>query len=278
MSSFQKARELLAQRLRVLRQDAGLTGRELAGTTGWPSSKISKIEGGRQTPADDDLRAWARACGVPEAVDDLIAAARNLDGHYVENRRKYRAGMAGPQRRLAEQESTLTTIRGFEDTVIPGLLQTPEYARYMFATGRGHGGGRDDLDQAVAARMARQHVLYDPTVRVHMVATEAVLRYRFCPPGVMAGQLDRLVGAVSSGVIRFGVIPFVRPGLDPPMHGFWSKDDDEVHVETMSAALTLSEPSEISTYLDLFSHYAKAAVYGAEARAIIERAAEDTFG
>lgn len=108
-----------------------------------------------------------------------------------------------------------------------------------------------------------------------MVATEAVLHYGFCPPDVMDGQLDRLIGAVSTRVIRFGVIPFGARGIRSPLHGFWVYDEDEVHVETLTASLTLAEPSEIQAYLGLFSHYAKAAVYGSEARDLIESVRRD---
>lgn len=162
-----------------------------------------------------------------------------------------------------------------ETTLVPGLLQTPEYARSMFGRGHQYGGGFADLDEAVAARMARQQVLYQPGTLVHMVATEAVLYFRCAPAEVMAGQLDRLAGATSTQSFRFGIVPSDSPDVKPPLHGFWIYDEDEVQVETLTASLTLAEPSEVRDYLGVFAHYAKAAVYGAEARALIERAAAD---
>ncbi|MPZ67070.1 MAG: hypothetical protein GEU83_16715 [Pseudonocardiaceae bacterium] len=104
------------------------------------------------------------------------------------------------------------------------------------------------------------------------VGRNPALRHRFCPIDVMEGQLDRLLGAATMRTARIGVVPFeAARAVKPPLHGFSIYDDREVCVETLTASLTLSEPSEIGAYLELFAGYAKAAVYGAEARAIIAR-------
>jgi Helix-turn-helix domain len=57
--SVHEARHALGQWLRELRQQAGLTGRQVADLLSWPASKASKLENGRQTPTDDDVRGWA---------------------------------------------------------------------------------------------------------------------------------------------------------------------------------------------------------------------------
>ncbi|MGH3900567.1 MAG: helix-turn-helix domain-containing protein [Pseudonocardiaceae bacterium] len=268
MTSFQRERETLGQRLRELRRDARLTGRQLAQARGWQPSKVSRIESGKQTPSDADVEAWATACGVPEAVNDLIAALRSLEGHYIEHRRAFRAGMARFQRAIREREIEYSVIRNFQSAIIPGLLQTPEYARYQFAPGLKYG-GPTDLDESVAARMARQQILYRPSTRAHFVLTEAPLRYRLCPPAVLEAQLDRLLTVASMCTVHLGVIPFETQFTSAPLHGFAVYDEGEVLVETLTATLTLSELSEISVYLNLFAQYAKAAVYGAEAHALI---------
>jgi Domain of unknown function (DUF5753) len=117
--------------------------------------------------------------------------------------------------------------------------------------------------------MARQQILYRPSTRAHFVLTEAPLRYRLCPPEVLEGQLDRLLAVASMCTVRLGIIPFETQFTSAPLHGFAVYDEGEVLVETLTATLTLSEPSEISVYLQLFAEYAKTAVYGAEARALI---------
>jgi transcriptional regulator with XRE-family HTH domain len=202
VTSFHRKRETLGQRLRELRQDARLTGRQLAEANGWQPSKVSRIESGKQTPSDADVEAWARACGVPEAADDLIAALRKLEGHYVEHRRAFRAGMARFQHAIREQEIKYSFIRNSQSAIIPGLLQTPEYARHLFAPGLKYGGPPIDLDESVSARMARQQILYRTSTRAHFVLTEAPLRYRLCPLEVLKGQLDRLLAVASMCTVR----------------------------------------------------------------------------
>lgn len=263
---------MLGQRLRELRLDARLTGRQLAEAQRWQPSKVSRIESGKQTPSYADVEAWATVCGVPDVVGDLIAALRTLEGHYLEHRRRFRAGMARPQRAIGEREAECSFIRNFESVVVSGLLQTPEYARYRFLPGARNGGPSSDLEDAVAARMARQQILYRTDTKVHIVLTEAVLRYRLCPPEVLEGQLDRLLNAATMRTIRFGVVPFeAEYNVKPPLHGFFVYDDREVGVETLTATLTLAEPSEVGVYMELFARYAKSAVYGTDARALITR-------
>jgi len=271
VTSFQRERQALGLRLRELRQDARLTGKQLAQSQRWQPSKVSRIETGQQTPSDEDVETWARACGAPEATADLIAALRTLEGHYLEDRRAFRAGKARLQWTIAERESKRSTIRNFQSVIVPGLVQTSEYARQRLQSGARYGGPPNDLNDAVAARMARQQVLYRPDVKVHIVMAEGSLRYLTCPPEVMEGQLDRLREVAAMRAVRLGIIPFHAQYDTPPLHGFSVYDENEVAVETLTAMLTLTEPSEISAYLALFGQYATAAVYGTEARAIITR-------
>lgn len=274
MTSFQRERAALGQRLRELRQNARLTGRGLAQVQGWQPSKVSRIESGKQTPTDADVEAWARSCGVPDVTGDLIASLRSLEGHYIEHRRAFRSGMARFQRIIGEQEAEHTVIRNFQSSIIPGLLQTSEYARFQFASGVKYGGSPADLDESVAARMARQQILYRPETRAHFVLTEAALRYRLCPLEVMEGQLDRLLSLANLRTVHLGIIPF-ETYIQAPLHGFAIYDEQRVGVETLTATLSLYESYEISAYLELFAEYANAAVYGAEARAVIIRVLSD---
>lgn len=75
-STVHQAREALGKRLRDLRRDAGLTGRGLAVLAGWHSSKVSKIEDGRQGPSEEDIRAWCRRLVHVEAVSAEIAVTQ----------------------------------------------------------------------------------------------------------------------------------------------------------------------------------------------------------
>lgn len=275
MSSFQRAREALGLRLRELRRGSRLTGRQLAAAQGWHPSKVSKIEGGKQTPSEDDISAWARACDRPELTDELIASLRTLEGQYVEFRRMFRTGQRAMQEAIAEIESETGLLRNFESVFVPGLLQTPEYARSRLAEQLEEIGATDDVDEAVAARMHRQQTLYRTGRRFHFVITEAVLRYRLCPPEVLAGQLDRLISLSTLTTIRFGVIPFETQLPVAPVHGFYVYDERMVQVEHLTAELKLTQPSEIATYIRFFGQLADAARYGSEARVVITRVLAD---
>jgi transcriptional regulator with XRE-family HTH domain len=271
VSNFQRAREALGLRLRELRRDAHLTGRQLAESQGWHPSKVSKVEGGKQTPSEADIQAWSVACARPELAAELVASLRSLEGQYLEFRRMFRTGQRTAQEELAHIEAATDLTRNFESVFVPGLLQTPEYARYRFAERLEDIGAPDDVDDAVAARMNRQQVIYRTGKRFHFVVTEAVLRYLLCPPEVMAGQLDRLVSLSTLTTIRFGVIPFEVQYTVAPVHGFYVYDERMVRVENLTAVLKLTQPSEIAAYTKLFDQFAEMARYGAEARAIITR-------
>ena len=275
MSSFQRAREALGIRLRELRQDARLTGKQLAEMNGWHPSKVSKIESGKQTPAGADLEAWAAACGQAGLATNLIASLRTLESHYVEHRRLFHTGMSAQQRAFAELEDQTVEVRNFESVFVPGLLQTPDYARSRLAEGVEYDGAPDDLDEAVAVRMQRQQILYRSGKRFHFVITEAVLRYRLCPVDVMLGQLDRLVVLSTMPTIRFGVIPFEANLPLAPVHGFWLMDDRVVVVENFTASQNLTQVNEVTSYVRIFDELASVARYAADARAIITRALAD---
>lgn len=74
MSNVHEARNALGKRLRDLRQQAGHSGRQLAEVLFWPPSKVSKLENGRQTPSDEDIRAWTRATNSEDETETLLAS------------------------------------------------------------------------------------------------------------------------------------------------------------------------------------------------------------
>ena len=88
----------------------------------------------------------------------------------------------------------------------------------------------------------------------------------------MAGQLGHLLKIMGQSNVSFGVIPFgARRGIWP-LEAFYAFDDDLVAVETLTAEINVSTPSEIATYLKAFGELAKLAVRGPQARACITRA------
>lgn len=273
-SNVHDARTSLGQRLRELRSAAGLSGRALAESLSWPASKVSKLETGRQAPADDDILAWTRATGSEAEAEGLLASLHTLEVQHAEWQRVLRAGLRPRQQELAEWDQRTRLFRVFEATVIPGLLQTPEYARARFAEGIRRLGLPNDIDEAVAMRVRRQEVLYRPDKRFHIVLTEAALRLRLCPPAVMLGQLDRLVSLSQLPNVRLGIIGFETQYATSPWHGFWIYDSERVLIETFSASLDLRQPQELELYDSAFEQLAAVASYGRSARKTLNQVAE----
>lgn len=258
-----------------MRRDARLTGRALADALGWPASKVSKLENGRQSPSDDDIHAWTRATGAEAAEADLLASLHTLQSQHAEWSRLLRYGMRHHQDELAELGARTRRFRVFEAATISGLLQTPDYARACLAQGPGVLNLPNDVEAAVQGRMRRQEALYRADKRFHFVLTEAALRYRRCPPEAMLAQLDRLVILAALPTVRLGVVGFDAQFVIGPWHGFWIYDDDRVKVETFSAGLTLAQAPEVELYGRVFDQLAAAASYGRDARKIITRVADD---
>lgn len=272
------AREALGARLRELRQRAGLNGKEFAESVGWHPTKVSKIELGKQTPNDADITAWTRATRADDARDELLTELHNLELQYAEWRRQLRAGTRARQQTQIEREAKAKTIRVFEPALIPGLLQTAEYARSMLADAVKVYGAPDDIDEGVRLRMRRQELLYEPGREFHFLLTEAVLYYRSCSTDVLAGQLDRLLALASLRTVRVGIVPFRTQLPVPPVHGFWIYDSELVQVETLAAELNLVQPLEIQLHMKTFQQLATVAAHGPEARALVTRALIDLAG
>lgn len=275
VASVHEARDALGKRLRELRRQANLSGRQLAETLSWPPSKVSKLENGRQTPTDDDIRAWTRTTNSDSDTEALLASLHTLEVQHAEWQRQLRTGLKRHQQEIAELDASTKFFRAFEPTFIPGLLQTPEYARARFAQSVAVFKVRNDINEAVQARVKRQDILYHLDKRFHFVLTEAALRYRLCSSEIMLGQLDRLVSFAALPNVKLGIIGFEAAYVIAPSHGFWLLDSDRVMVETFSAELNLVQPQEITLYGDIFDSLAAVSSYGRAARMIITRVIDE---
>jgi transcriptional regulator with XRE-family HTH domain len=275
VSSLHEARLTLGKRLRELRNRAELSGRQLAAALSWPPSKVSKLENGRQSPTEQDIRIWAHATAGEAETEALLAALHTLEVQNVEWQRQLRAGLKPHQNEIAALDRTTRLFRAFESTYVPGLLQTAEYARARFRESVKVLKYRDDIDEAIRIRLRRQEILYRQEKRFHFVLTEAALRYRLCPPEVMLGQLDRLISLSGLPNVKFGIVGFATPYTVAPNHGFWLLDDERVMVETFSAELNLAGPQEIELYRSIFDSMAAVASYGRQAREIIKGVVDD---
>jgi hypothetical protein len=157
--------------------------------------------------------------------------------------------------------------------VIPGPLQTPEYARAILtAAQRQLQLSVEDVEAAVATRMERQRYLYSNR-RFELLIAEPVLRWGLVPPDVMRGQVDRLHTVIGLKNVRLGILPFGTPLEIVPLHSFVMYDD-LVRVETFGREHRYSGP-EVETYTNVLNHLWKAATTGHDARRLLVRIADE---
>lgn len=114
----------------------------------------------------------------------------------------------------------------------------------------------------------RQQILYNGNHRFHFIIAQQALLTIVGDTETMIGQLDRLLTALSLPRVRLGLVP--APTLyRVPTNQFIMFDDRMVHVETVSAELTITQPREIALYGKVFEELSKSAVYGQGARQLI---------
>ncbi|MEH6373790.1 helix-turn-helix transcriptional regulator [Streptomyces sp. KLMMK] len=271
-TDFQHARVALGARLRELRTEARLTVRQLAVRCDWPHSKVSKLENGRQTLTSDDLEAWTRETGRPEAADELKARLRGLESGQRSWRRQLAAGHRAVQELNAAQEKQARNVRLFEPAIVPGVFQTPEYARCVLTDVSERHGTPKDIEAGVRARMKRQEALYQPGHLFQAVLWEAALHTLRCSPSAMVAQLDRLVSLIGMESVSLGILPFGVRTKFSPKHGFWIMDGKLVVADTWNAEMWIDSPEDVSLYMRTWSLLEESAVYGPAAHRLIARA------
>ncbi|CAM5513518.1 helix-turn-helix domain-containing protein [Streptomyces abikoensis] len=271
-TDFQAGRVALGARLRELRTEAGLNGKDMAARLGWQRSKVSRLEHGKQTATADDLRAWAREAEASGETDDLLARLKGLESQQRSWRRQLTSGHRGVQERYVVEYRSTSTVRGYEATVVPGLFQTPDYARHLLLHNAELMQTPRDTEEAVRARMQRQEVLYQPGRTFHIMMWEGALHALVCPREVMAGQLDRLVGLIGLDRIHLSIVPLGAPLGLSPKHGFWIFDDRRVIVETVNTELHLESGEDVALYGRVWERLHRSAVCGAQAHRLIARA------
>ncbi|HEV2370742.1 MAG TPA: helix-turn-helix transcriptional regulator [Streptosporangiaceae bacterium] len=270
-----QAREALGARLREIRKDANLTARALAVSTDWHFTKVSKLENGARSPTEEDIRSWCQACGAADQIPDLIATVRHIEAMYLEYRRQMQAGLKHLQESSIPLYQRTSVFRVYETLVVPGLLTTAEYAAAIFSFWAEFMDLPNDTDQAVAARMERQRVLYTGDRRFLFIIEEQALRTRVGTPEVMAGQLDRLLAIMSLPRVSLGIIPSTAQRHSLAQGSFWMFDNSRVRVETVSASLTITQPREIALYARVFERLQQSAVHADAARRLVTNALRD---
>lgn len=193
----------LAKELQRLREAAGLSQSEAARRVGWDPSTLSRVEKPAMRPDEDDVRALLQLYGVDASRHPAILQL--LEDSWQRGWwTLYDDAFTGNFVILEEQAPD---IRIYEMMLVPGLFQTPDYARFVYSN-RGLDGPA--LDKRVEARMNRKNILHRPAPpRVHAVIHEAALRHVIGDEGVMRKQLSELWStAVTRDTVTIQVLPF----------------------------------------------------------------------
>lgn len=275
------ASELLAERhrlaaeLRALREASGLTTRALAERLDVSQGKVSKIETGRTAPSATDVEAWASATGAPEDLAARLAERAERARTEALNWRSVlrRASLPRIQQEVGMIEQLAGVLRAYCPIVPHGLLQTAGYARVIYEVGWPD--RRPDIGLAVAARMERQSLLYEPGHRFEFVLAETALRWRIGSVSVQLAQLDRLRTAATLENVFLGVLPLHAQAPAFHDHGFTLFDEraDEgealVHVELLTAGVNVAAPADVEEYRRAFAGLRESSLNGGAAIELI---------
>lgn len=263
----------LAGELRRLRDLSGLSGRELARRMGTSQSKVSRIESGATIPSLPEVTAWASAIGAPAGVHDSLVALAEAAFTEVQTWRDASRRRPHAQDEIRALESRTRVLRTFQPSVVPGMLQTAEYARRVFSL-LPTTMAESDIPAAVAGRLSRQLALYETDRTFSFLITEAALRWRPGPPGLMVAQLDRIASVSTLDNVSVGVIPLGVPAVTMLTHMFdiyegWDEQDTLVEVDTIHAQLLVKHPGDVALYRQRWERLTQMALFGEEAREFI---------
>lgn len=255
-------RRKLGAELRALRSRSGLTSGEAARLLGWHQSKVSRIETARSGVKPEDVRRLLDAYRVRDRrIRDLLVALAGTEGSGERRHwwHRYRGLLPPEYRDFISLESQAHAMRTLETSVVPGLLQTPEYAR---AVTRASLRELPDaqIDALVEVRLARQAVLRsDPPLRLEAVLDESALRRPVGGGRVMEQQLKGLKEAAALPHVRLQVLPFAAGehiGVTGPFVIFSfpnTTDLDVVVLDHLTSSLYLERKEDLKAYADAFT-------------------------
>ncbi|MGH3518719.1 MAG: helix-turn-helix domain-containing protein [Haloechinothrix sp.] len=245
-----KARALGSE-LRNAREAAKIGLRQLAGLLETSHATVSRWETGQRSPRPEDVAAYLAKVDAPaEQREQLVELARDPDGsHWLS------VGMPEQHRQLAallEIERSATEITTVSPLLIPGLLQTADYARAIMTRAEVD---RDQIDMRVAVRVGRREAITRKNpARLRAFVWEPVLNQLIGGPEVMADQLRALIEYSAMPNVDLRVIPTRcdwYPGLAGPfVLAAFDGRDAVVHLENQLSGLFLHDPDEVKEYQD----------------------------
>ncbi|HWH00414.1 MAG TPA: helix-turn-helix transcriptional regulator [Pilimelia sp.] len=270
-------RRRLGAELRRRREAAGVTIEAVADRLECSASKISRVETGHTTATPRDVRDMLEIYGVVGAeAEELVQISR-------EARQKgwwhpYSAVLTGAYVGL---EAAARSVRAYEQQVVPGLLQTREYAEAMIRAARPDIPA-SEVERRVRVRLGRQSLLIqDDPIALWAVLDEAVLSRPVGGDAVMRAQLIRLREAAELPNVTLQILPF-EAGAHAGMDGTFAilefpedGDPDVVYAENATGGLFLEKRDELRKYTFIFDQVRAAALPPEESTALLGRLAKE---
>jgi transcriptional regulator with XRE-family HTH domain len=252
------ARRRLRTELRRARLDAEQTQEQVAAAMDWSLSKLIRIENGSVGISLNDLKAILAHYKITdeERTAELIALSRQSRERSWWN--TYR-DLSPRLVQLIEYESASFIIRNFQPMVIPGLLQTEEYATAMIRNYSPQATGQE-VKTGIEVRMKRQQILQQSQMPLmFFIMDEAAVRRLVGGREAMSRQVKRLLEESAKPAVTIEVVPF-SAGAHPGMQGSFmlfefpdAEDDDALYLEGPGEIrLNRDDAEEISNFRDRF--------------------------
>lgn len=271
-------RRKLGIELKGLREAVALTLEQVAIETGISDSHLSRMERGRVGVRPLTLKALLQLYGANEEVTQrlLRIAAETTKRGAKAWWQPYATAISEKYASLIAFENEATSIRAFGPIVVPGLLQTEEYARAVLQRGPVRLKA-DEIETRITARKARQAILdKDPPPSTWFILDEAVIRRVTGGPVVMRDQLRHLAEVAERSDVDLQVIPFSAGShagfLGPLVILGFPEGEDVVYCETYGADLY---PEAVASYDDVLNRLAQEALSKSQSVDLIRRAAEE---
>ncbi|MBY8884841.1 helix-turn-helix domain-containing protein [Streptomyces sp. PTM05] len=272
-------RRRLGSELRKLREQKGMTAEEVAARLLVSQSKISRLENGRRSISQRDVRDLCGVYGVEDhrVVDSLMQMAK-------ESRQQgwWHAFGDVPYSVYIGLETDAASLRVYESLVVPGLLQTPEYARAVIE-GMWPENTTAEIEKRTKVRLKRQDRITDPVnpMRYWAVVDEAALRRVTGDERIMSDQMQHLVKCSTMAHVTLQVLPY-SVGAHPGMYGKFAilefedaSDATVVYLEGVTSDLYLEKPNDVQDYSMMYEHLRALALGPDQSRQFIIELAEE---
>lgn len=260
VTSFQDpaaARRRLLKELKRLRFQADLTQRDVAVALDWSASKVIRVETGTVALSTTDLRALLGLYNIDDVDERADLEAMAKEARRQSSWQEFRDVTGQEAITFFGYEESCSLLRQFESLLVPGLLQTEEYARALLKNTFQM--SMEDIDRQVQLRLLRQELLDRETPpELFFIVGEAAIRQQVGGSTVMRRQLEQLVALSARPHISIQVVPFgsdAYPGMRGPfvLLEFPDPADDNVlFLESRITTITRDEPDQTAGLLDIF--------------------------